>query len=301
MCIRDSSKCAYDKEKSEIGGMLIAEKDKDGNYDLHSPVILKQEISAGNTTICKEALSVYYVEQAMKHKNKDIRFVWWHSHHTMAVFWSGTDLTAIDEMSSGDMSLSLVVNLKEEYKFRVNIWKPFKIHKDIEIDIIDNSKARKYPKSIENEFDKLCEKETYFTKAISNKVRQNSHKSLQGQLWRSEAPVVKGALVDEEAVEVEAFIDNCHTDRALGRIDHKTYLSMMKNKNIALTLNKSELRVGFVEDEKVFDNIVFLLEADQFMYVNGGKWSIEDVCIENDITHSDVSEAIYYNDSYGGY
>ena len=109
--LQNFARYAYDEYKSEIGGFLIAEQDEDNKWKMHKPVILKQEISGGNTVIDKDALAQYYVETAMKMKNKPFQFVWWHSHHTMNVFWSGTDLTAIDEFSEGTMSISLVFSL----------------------------------------------------------------------------------------------------------------------------------------------------------------------------------------------
>ena len=40
---------AYETEKSEIGGMSVMVEDKGGDWELQSPVILKQEISSGYT------------------------------------------------------------------------------------------------------------------------------------------------------------------------------------------------------------------------------------------------------------
>ena len=39
------AQAAYDTEKSEIGGILIAEQDKDDDWELKDPVIIEQEIS----------------------------------------------------------------------------------------------------------------------------------------------------------------------------------------------------------------------------------------------------------------
>ena len=108
---------AYETEKSEIGGMSVMVEDKDGDWTLEQPVILKQDITASNTVLEKEALSIYYSKVGKKMGNKNFRFCWWHSHHTMSAFWSGTDITAIDECNEGDFSFALVVNLKGEYKF----------------------------------------------------------------------------------------------------------------------------------------------------------------------------------------
>ena len=159
--LQNFAQYAYDEYKSEIGGFLIAEQDENNKWKIHKPVILKQEISGGNTVIDKDALAQYYVETAMKMKNKPFQFVWWHSHHEMAVFWSSTDLTAIDEFSNGQMSISLVINLKREYKLRVNLWHPYKMHQDVEMDIINKPAKKSIPKSIVKQVDELCDKPTY--------------------------------------------------------------------------------------------------------------------------------------------
>tara|TARA_R100000458_G_C8263111_1_gene238425 strand:- start:798 stop:1694 length:897 start_codon:yes stop_codon:yes gene_type:complete len=130
------AQAAYDSSKSEIGGMLIAEQDKDGDWELKNPVIVKQEISGSNCILDREALAEYYTKVGSKMGDKDFRFVWWHSHHTMEAFWSGTDLSTIEEDKNSDYSFSLVINLRQEYKFRVSVWKPFEIHKDVELTIL---------------------------------------------------------------------------------------------------------------------------------------------------------------------
>jgi len=126
---------AYNTMKSEIGGMSIMVEDEDGDWELIRPVILKQEVSGGNTHLDKDALAEYYTMACKKAGKRNFRFCWWHSHHTMAAFWSGTDLKAIDEFDEGDFSFALVVNLKEEYKFRVSVWKPFEVHEDQTLEI----------------------------------------------------------------------------------------------------------------------------------------------------------------------
>ena len=89
------SQYAWDSEKSEIGGYMIVQRDmKTGDFVMSDPVILEQVITAGNTVIDKDALAKYLMKTAMKH-GTDIYYCWWHSHHTMNAFWSGTDLNAI--------------------------------------------------------------------------------------------------------------------------------------------------------------------------------------------------------------
>ena len=149
------ARSSYDQFKAEIGGMAIVHK-KEDSFLVEEPVILKQIVSGGNCILDKDALAEYYVKTAMEHKDKkDLSFLWWHSHHTMGAFWSNTDLNAIEEMAAGKYSFSLVVNLKQEYKFRVSVWEPIEVHQDIEItrvyDMMD----------VDNEVKATCAKPEY--------------------------------------------------------------------------------------------------------------------------------------------
>ena len=165
---------AYDEWKSEISGMLIAEQDEDGDWDIHSPVILKQTVSGGNTSLDKEELAKYYAKMGKKYNKAKIKFVWWHSHHTMKAFWSGTDDKAIEEYSNGDWSLALVVNLKEEYKFRVSVWHPIEMHEDVELEILGEN--NKPTNAIIKEAKAKCESPTvtHSSYGFNNQVFLNS-------------------------------------------------------------------------------------------------------------------------------
>ena len=158
--IIDYARIAYDDYKSEIGGMATVIKDPEGNWHVEEPVILKQEISGANTSLDKDELAKYYTKTAMFMQEKwpklDYRFLWWHSHHTMAAFWSGTDHKAIEEFSDGDMSFALVVNLKQEYKFRISIWKPIEVAQDVTLNIIGKEPV-KLSKKMTKEVKDLCE------------------------------------------------------------------------------------------------------------------------------------------------
>ena len=111
----------------------------------------------------------------------------------MDAFWSGTDLSTIDEFNEGDFSFALVVNLKEEYKFRVSVWKPFAMHKDVELDIIGAEK--RFPKKLVDEVMELC-----------NKPEVKSYKGIGGQrtLWhmhgmrnKKDDPIDIDSLINE--------------------------------------------------------------------------------------------------------
>ena len=242
---------AYDQFKSEIGGMAIAYRpSKDSNeFIIDEPVILKQTISSGNTVLDKDALAEYYVNTAKKHKKKlDLSFVWWHSHHTMAAFWSGTDLTAIEEMAGGKYSFSLVVNLKEEYKFRVNIWNPIEIHQDIELNIL------KETPDVDIEVKSLCEKPnlgygTTYTNKNSNTYAQQFY---QPHMWEDQPPY-KLVHDVEEILKKLAFGEKTAkvTKKALEKLHLEASSTTM-------------FSVGVPTVKQLKDNIMFI-EADNLI------------------------------------
>ena len=157
------AKAAYVTEKAEIGGMAVVTQDKDGDWTIENPVILPQEIAGTTCDLDKEELATYYTQMAMKYKDQKFRFCWWHSHHTMDAFWSGTDLSSIDEYGEGesDVSFALVVNLKEEYKCRVSVWKPVEVHMDVDVKILDDTPEIEIPLEIVTEVKAKCRKRTY--------------------------------------------------------------------------------------------------------------------------------------------
>ena len=159
------SESAHRQFKSEIGGMAICYENKDGDWVIHDPVILKQTITASNTHLKKKELAIYYTDAHKKYKKYNYRFLWWHSHHTMQAFWSGTDLDTIDEFKEGDFSFALVVNLKEEYKCRISVWEPIEVHEDVELEIVDSDKK---DNAIDKEVKELCEKENVYTYGNGN-------------------------------------------------------------------------------------------------------------------------------------
>ena len=165
------AKAAYHTEKAEIGGMSIVTQDKDGDWTIQEPVIMKQEIASTTCDLDKEELAKYYTKMAVKYKDTNFRFCWWHSHHTMSAFWSGTDLSSIEEYGEGesDLSFALVVNLKEEYKCRVSVWKPVEIHQDVELNIIGKEDTVEIPLDIVTEVKAKCE-----TRSISTTYNRNT-------------------------------------------------------------------------------------------------------------------------------
>ena len=136
--------------------MAVTIQDKDDDWEIKEPVIMKQEVGGGSCDLDKTELAEYYSKMAMKYKNKNMRFCWWHSHAKMSAFWSGTDTSTIDEYKDGDLSFALVVNVKGDYKCRVSLWKPFVVHQDVELNIINDISGYKIPRKIETEVVEAC-------------------------------------------------------------------------------------------------------------------------------------------------
>ncbi len=126
---------SYNEFKSEIAGQMIVVPDEEGDFVLKFPVIMEQTVSGGLCTLNETALAQYYAKTAMKY-GVDVRFCWWHSHHTMAAFWSGTDDATILDMPSKDWTVSLVVNLKKEYKLRIQFFHPFLHEENVELNFL---------------------------------------------------------------------------------------------------------------------------------------------------------------------
>ena len=258
--LHDYAQEAYDTHKSEIGGMLVAVEDKDGDWVLEDPVILKQEISHSNCVLDKDALAIYYTKAGVKHKDSNFRFVWWHSHHTMDAFWSGTDLIAIKEYSDGDFSFALVINLKGKHIFRVSSWKPFEMHIDTEVTIFEDDE-RKIPKKITADVDKLCNKRIatiYNPKAHTPLYTQYGY-NMSGAWGRVDKGIQTTLLPedkqtsDQEQKKAIALVTSINYRYAAGEITFKEWSNIVDASNMQSndwyiddTLNEVDLRKDVV-------------------------------------------------------
>ena len=253
---------AYSEHKSEIGGMSVMVKDKDGDWELQQPVILKQQISSGNTVIDKDALAEYYVKQAQKMSKKEYRFCWWHSHHTMKAFWSGTDITAIEEYSDGDFSFALVVNLKGEYKFRVSVWNPVEAHEDVELEVTGSS-SKCTPK-MKKEVEELCNDKVKYSWSWK-KAGSNYYKGYMSSDQRVEDERQERLPFHSTAGSMTSYgntystlysdmideIDELNSDMIEGVIDYKQYRKGIKALNKALKQKNSEYSVILLEENQI--------------------------------------------------
>ena len=279
---------AYNEHKSEIGGMSVMVEDKDGDWELQDVVILKQEISSGNTVLEKDALAEYYTKKAMKMGKKNFRFCWWHSHHTMSAFWSGTDITAIDEFNEGDFSFALVINLKGEYKFRVSVWKPVEVHEDVELEIIDTK--NKCTKKMKEEVAELCSKPTatYSNYGSWKKPGStwNDSKTPYSYGYKSHERLLQEAANDprQESLFNASFVDNdekktfndvvddvdeLNGDLIEGTISYPIYKESIEELNKELDKENSLYKVELLPEGKK-EEILYRLAASFVLYKESG-------------------------------
>jgi hypothetical protein len=255
--VMNYARAAYEEFKSEIGGMMVVIEDKNGDWELKDPVIMKQRISASNTHLDQKELAAYYTKAAMKYKKVNFRFCWWHSHHTMGAFWSGTDTNTIDEFSDGDFSFALVVNLKEEYKFRVSVWKPIEVHEDVELDIL--TKEVNVPKKIEDEVNELCNKEVgYIGTHNSNNYSHLGYHN-QSNLFDDNLNNPLYPKVTKEPIysQVYRFIDKVHGNLIAGELTYGDYSRKVKEMNVDLDTQCTGIKIILLPEKKLEKQLMF--------------------------------------------
>lgn len=242
------ARCASDKWGTEIGGMAVTVQDDDGDWQITDPVIMKQEVSAALCELDKTELAAYYSKMAIKYKKSNIRFCWWHSHAKMSAFWSGTDTNTIDEFEDGDLSFALVVNVKEEYKCRVSVWKPFTMHEDVELNIVEADKGYKVPKAIQNEVEKHC---TQPTKTWHNTGSQwHSGNTLNNYNQTRLFGDITSNIIDRSDNKITKAwwdliekVDQINSRFIEGQYDYERYSNQIKDLNRRLDNAKMPLKV----------------------------------------------------------
>lgn len=255
---------AYEEDKNEISGLMTAVPQEDGRYKFSNVEILKQENTGTNTSLDGDAVAAYKMKYAMKHKNKSMKYVWWHSHHTMEAFWSGTDIAEIDAWENESFSLALVINLKEEYKFRVSIWKavglPIAQHYDIPLTIEKKNKI-KITDKMKTLYKELCEDDSI----VHNTVHQSQFGYRNGFHSNYKPYQREEHLIIEEAYEntLEA-IDEVNEKFIDGKIKLKAYHKKLKEMNNILKTKKLPFSIEVIKgsQQSVMNSLIVQMSAD---------------------------------------
>lgn len=84
-------------------------------------IIFKQKCTGAHTDIdVEDEMKVMYERDLQGESSKDWN-LWWHSHNSMGVFWSGTDTkNIVDQASGGSYLLSIVTNNAGDFKTRLD-------------------------------------------------------------------------------------------------------------------------------------------------------------------------------------
>ena len=166
----DYAQSAFDVYQSEITGMMVVLQDAEGDYIMQDPIILKQEVSASACEIDEDEMAMYTCKMMSKYSGQEVRFLWWHSHHNMGVFWSGTDDKNILVNKTQDFNLSLVVGLDGDYLLRLQFFEPVETYVNTEMHVLGQDSG--VPDDITKEVKELCNKTTY---AVTRPI--NTHQS----------------------------------------------------------------------------------------------------------------------------
>ena len=254
---------AYDKDKNEVSGMACVKRVKhpvSGKevWEIFEPVMLEQENTGTTTELDGDALRDYYVKSATKHG--DVRYCWWHSHHTMGAFWSQTDLNEIKAWKNDSWSLALVINLYQEYLLNVSTWEPIEHTEDVPLEIIRN--IGKPTKKQIADYDELCSKPT---PTLVNKG--NWHQYNQVNMWNKSfkqeplditVPLQwtdnTKLLPHKELVEqVISELENIFSDCVDGTQTYEQYVASINAINLALTKRDARFKIIKITKGKLLD------------------------------------------------
>ena len=276
------ARCASDEWGTEIGGMAVTIKRDDGDWQIMDPVIMKQEVSGALCELDKTELAQYYSKMAVKYKNKEMRFCWWHSHAKMDAFWSGTDINTIDEYEDGDLSFALVVNVREEYKCRVSIWKPWTMHKDVELNILGKEDKYKIPNSIAKEVKAKC---TQPKKTWHNTGSKFGYTRQLGMF----ANKSKDNVITEAWSELIEKVDEINTEFISGEYQYDRYNKKLTDINRRLKNAKIPLEVEIIAQAS-FEDILHTTASEMISCEHG---------YEHLDPTEEVEDYLSYNKSFG--
>ena len=284
------ARIAYDEDKNEVSGITCVKKvthptSNKEVWELFDPIILKQENTGTTTELDGDALRDYYVKAAMKYG--EVRFCWWHSHHTMGAFWSNTDENEIKQWKNDSWSLALVINLYEEYKLNVSTWDPIEHSEDVSLEIL-----RSIPKPTKaqlKEYEELCSdkvstvmttnyhpnyrnfsnKQTYmWNKGFSAYMGSNTEDALtkDGKLnWNNQDSLEEYGELYSLVVEE---IDEILMDFAAGEADYDKYSEFIKAMNTNLKKRNARMTVKKFKKGSLLEKTATLMPYEHLKFEN---------------------------------
>tara|TARA_R110000824_G_scaffold38267_9_gene117061 strand:+ start:216 stop:1139 length:924 start_codon:yes stop_codon:yes gene_type:complete len=261
---------AYDKDKNEISGLATAVPDKDNRYIISDIEILKQSNSGSNTELEANSVTEYKMKYGMKYNNPKMKYVWWHSHHTMEAFWSGTDENEIEAWKNNSFSLALVVNLKQEYKFRVSLWKASGLdieeHYDTTLNIIRKDGVN-VTEGMKRKYKELCSNKSSYVQ--NQMVSHWNVKGNQRQLW--DTPLYNTTF-DKVALKDKAYyseicesIEECMDEFISGEISLKKFkkgLKTIQSKMDKLKITDYKISIPLESKEELLNKLQYTFSTE---------------------------------------
>ena len=291
------AKLAYDEDKNEISGLMTAVPQEDGRFELKDVEILKQQNTGTNTELDKDSVTEYLMKYGMKYKDPAMKFVWWHSHHTMGAFWSGTDEKEIDAWKNNSFSLALVINLREEYKFRVSMWNlnglPLEEHYDTNLTIERKNNPIQITKTMKKKYEDYCS-----TPVVHQRINSNSymhynrgsitHNVNQKHLWERETNLIREHEYSQALQEATSMQDSLID----GTLKIKDYKQKIKRFNKICKDSKLPFKhIIFKENNahKLCAKLMHLMPEDLFEWENN---DIKEAYEQNEIDNWNQSWGI---------
>ncbi len=252
-------------------------------------IIFKQKCSGTHTDLdqADEAKVMYEREQSGE-SSKDWN-LWWHSHNTMDVFWSGVDEKNIKEQANnGGYLLSIVTNNKGEYKTRFDIFPKdmsplrintyYKVQDDIETIVVPDEKYEKELIRIENQIKEL-EDDKNNVLAIAESKTKKEVEELQERIDNFEYLLdklngvmekLKEKIKEDEKIVTES-VDNKMLDLMVKYDNIKslpiTESESLKNEikqEVAEKVEVSSYEIGFKDQDKYYQDTISMYQ-DSFL------------------------------------
>jgi hypothetical protein len=88
--------------------------------------LFEQESGPGDTELDPDSVAGWLTELIRRGEDPSQIKLWWHSHATMSVFWSGTDEATASRFANSWM-ISVVGNKRGEYLCRLDLYEPVRL------------------------------------------------------------------------------------------------------------------------------------------------------------------------------
>lgn len=181
----------------EISGLGMVEI-IDGIPTVTEVCLCKQKNSATSTDIDGADIGKAMFEFDRRQVPGEMRF-WWHSHVDMEAFWSGTDLSTIEQLGSRGWFISTVFNKRADQRTAFYSQEPFRWFVDqVPTEVIVTRTAEM--DQWDAEYKAKCEERTYgYGPKVWHEEREGSQLILPGGTHRTAKREEEDALADEIA------------------------------------------------------------------------------------------------------